>query len=82
MEARIEPKVLKYKHDEPMKTITEVKAIVDADLYLVRAGQVTGEVVHVDGGTHRWPLVVASVEGVVLPLIHVRRIRKSPSSRC
>jgi NAD(P)-dependent dehydrogenase (short-subunit alcohol dehydrogenase family) len=41
---------------QPMKTITEVKDIVDAVLYLSRAGQVTGEIVHVDGGAHagRW----------------------------
>ena len=38
------------------KTMTQVKDIVDAVLYLVRAGQVTGEVIHVDGGSHagRW----------------------------
>jgi NAD(P)-dependent dehydrogenase (short-subunit alcohol dehydrogenase family) len=41
---------------QPLKTITEVKDIVDAVLYLARAGQVTGEVIHVDGGSHagRW----------------------------
>jgi NAD(P)-dependent dehydrogenase (short-subunit alcohol dehydrogenase family) len=37
---------------QPMKTITEVKDIVDAVLYLSRAGQVTGEIIHVDGGSH------------------------------
>lgn len=37
---------------QPMKTVTEVKDIVDAVLYLVRAGQVTGEIIHVDGGSH------------------------------
>ena len=37
---------------QPMKTITEVKDIVDAVLYLCRAGQVTGEIIHVDGGSH------------------------------
>jgi NAD(P)-dependent dehydrogenase (short-subunit alcohol dehydrogenase family) len=37
---------------QPMETITEVKDIVDAVLYLARAGQVTGEVLHVDGGAH------------------------------
>jgi NAD(P)-dependent dehydrogenase (short-subunit alcohol dehydrogenase family) len=37
---------------QPMKTITEVKDIVDAVLYLSRASQVTGEIVHVDGGAH------------------------------
>ena len=41
---------------QPMKTITEVKDIVDAVLYLAAAGQVTGEIQHVDGGAHagRW----------------------------
>jgi NAD(P)-dependent dehydrogenase (short-subunit alcohol dehydrogenase family) len=41
---------------QPLKTITEIKDIVDAVLYLARAGQVTGEVIHVDGGSHagRW----------------------------
>jgi NAD(P)-dependent dehydrogenase (short-subunit alcohol dehydrogenase family) len=37
---------------QPMKTITEAKDIVDAVLYLIRAGQVTGEIIHVDGGSH------------------------------
>jgi len=37
---------------QPMKTITEVKDIVDAVLYLSRASQVTGEIIHVDGGSH------------------------------
>jgi len=35
---------------QALKTITEVKDIVDAVLYLARAGQVTGEIIHVDGG--------------------------------
>jgi NAD(P)-dependent dehydrogenase (short-subunit alcohol dehydrogenase family) len=41
---------------QPLKTITEVKDIVEAVLYLARAGQVTGEVIHVDGGSDagRW----------------------------
>ena len=41
---------------EPMGKIAEVRDIVDAVLYLVRAVQVTGEVLHVDGGAHagRW----------------------------
>jgi NAD(P)-dependent dehydrogenase (short-subunit alcohol dehydrogenase family) len=41
---------------QPLKTITQVKDIVDAALYLSRAGQVTGEIIHVDGGSHagRW----------------------------
>ena len=37
---------------QPMKTITTVKDIVDAVLYLARADQVTGEIIHVDGGSH------------------------------
>jgi NAD(P)-dependent dehydrogenase (short-subunit alcohol dehydrogenase family) len=37
---------------QPMGKVTEVKDIVDAVLYLARAGQVTGEVIHVDGGAH------------------------------
>ena len=41
---------------QPMGKIVEVKDIVDAVLYLAQAGQVTGEVLHVDGGAHagRW----------------------------
>lgn len=41
---------------QPMKTITEVKDIVDAVLYLSQARQVTGEILRVDGGAHagRW----------------------------
>jgi NAD(P)-dependent dehydrogenase (short-subunit alcohol dehydrogenase family) len=41
---------------QPMKTITKVTDIVDAVLYLARAAQVTGEILHVDGGAHagRW----------------------------
>ncbi len=40
----------------PMGKITNVKDIVDAVLYVAYAGQVTGEVLHVDGGAHagRW----------------------------
>lgn len=37
---------------QPMGKIAEVKDVVDAVLYLAEAGQVTGEVLHVDGGTH------------------------------
>jgi NAD(P)-dependent dehydrogenase (short-subunit alcohol dehydrogenase family) len=37
---------------QPMKTITRVKDIVDAVLYLTQADQVTGEILHVDGGSH------------------------------
>ena len=41
---------------QPMGKIAEVKDIVDAILYLASADQVTGEVLHVDGGAHagRW----------------------------
>ena len=44
------------KTRQALETITEVKDIVDAVLYLARARQVTGEVIHVDGGSHagRW----------------------------
>jgi NAD(P)-dependent dehydrogenase (short-subunit alcohol dehydrogenase family) len=37
---------------QPMKSISEVKDIVDAVVYLTEAKQVTGEVLHVDGGAH------------------------------
>ena len=36
----------------PMGRIAEIKEVVDAVLYVARAGQVTGEVLHVDGGAH------------------------------
>ena len=41
---------------QPMGTIVEVEDVVDAVLYLAQAAQVTGEVLHVDGGAHagRW----------------------------
>lgn len=41
---------------QPMGKMASVKDIVDAVLYLAEAGQVTGEVLHVDGGAHagRW----------------------------
>jgi len=41
---------------QPMGKITDVKDVVDAVLYLTQAGQVTGEILHVDGGVHagRW----------------------------
>lgn len=41
---------------QPMGKIASVKDVVDAVLYLAHAGQVTGEVLHVDGGAHagRW----------------------------
>ena len=41
---------------QPLGKIGEVKDIVDAVLYLVQAREVTGEVLHVDGGAHvgRW----------------------------
>ena len=37
---------------QPMGRIAAVKDIVDAIVYLTEAGQVTGEVLHVDGGAH------------------------------
>ena len=41
---------------QPMGKIVEIKDVVDAVLYIAEAGQVTGEVLHVDGGAHagRW----------------------------
>ena len=41
---------------QPMGKIVEVTDVVEAVLYLAQAGQVTGEVLHVDGGEHagRW----------------------------
>jgi NAD(P)-dependent dehydrogenase (short-subunit alcohol dehydrogenase family) len=36
----------------PMGTISDVDDIVNAVVYLTEAGQVTGEVLHVDGGAH------------------------------
>ena len=40
----------------PMGTISDTKDIVDAVIYLTEARHVTGEVLHVDGGSHagRW----------------------------
>ncbi len=40
------------KTRQPTGKIAEVKDIVDAVLYLAQADQVTGEVLHVDGGAH------------------------------
>ena len=37
---------------QPMGQISDVKDIVDAVVYLTEARQVTGEVLHVDGGAH------------------------------
>jgi NAD(P)-dependent dehydrogenase (short-subunit alcohol dehydrogenase family) len=37
---------------QPMGQISDVKDIVDAIIYLTEAKQVTGEVLHVDGGAH------------------------------
>jgi NAD(P)-dependent dehydrogenase (short-subunit alcohol dehydrogenase family) len=37
---------------QPMGKVVGIKDIVDAVLYLAEADQVTGEVVHVDGGAH------------------------------
>ena len=50
-----EPKEV-LKMFQPMGKIVEIKDIVDAVLYLAQAGQVTGEILHVDGGAHagRW----------------------------
>jgi NAD(P)-dependent dehydrogenase (short-subunit alcohol dehydrogenase family) len=41
---------------QPMGQIARVNDVIDAVLYLAHAGQVTGEVLHVDGGSHagRW----------------------------
>jgi NAD(P)-dependent dehydrogenase (short-subunit alcohol dehydrogenase family) len=40
------------KSRQPIGKIAVVKDIVDAVLYLAQAGQITGEVLHVDGGAH------------------------------
>ncbi len=37
---------------QPMGKIAEIEDIVEAVLYLAQAGQITGEVLHVDGGAH------------------------------
>jgi NAD(P)-dependent dehydrogenase (short-subunit alcohol dehydrogenase family) len=37
---------------QPMRQISDVKDIVEAIVYLTEAKQVTGEVLHVDGGAH------------------------------
>ena len=52
---RDEPKDA-LKRLQPMGKIGSIKDVVDAVLYLSRAEQVTGEVLHVDGGAHagRW----------------------------
>jgi NAD(P)-dependent dehydrogenase (short-subunit alcohol dehydrogenase family) len=41
---------------QPMGKIVEIRDVVDAVLYLAQADQVTGEILHVDGGAHagRW----------------------------
>lgn len=41
---------------QPMGKIAGINDVVEAVLYLAKAGQVTGEVLHVDGGAHagRW----------------------------
>jgi NAD(P)-dependent dehydrogenase (short-subunit alcohol dehydrogenase family) len=46
-----EPKAF-LKTLQPMGQMAAVKDIVDAIMYLTEAGQVTGEIVHVDGGVH------------------------------
>jgi len=40
------------KTRQPMGQISQVKDVADAIVYLTEAGQVTGEVLHVDGGAH------------------------------
>jgi NAD(P)-dependent dehydrogenase (short-subunit alcohol dehydrogenase family) len=44
------------RSSQPMGKIVKVGDVVDAVLYLAHASQVTGEVIHVDGGSHagRW----------------------------
>lgn len=37
---------------QPMGSVAAVEDIIDAVLYLVNANQVTGEILHVDGGAH------------------------------
>jgi NAD(P)-dependent dehydrogenase (short-subunit alcohol dehydrogenase family) len=37
---------------QPLGRISDVNDIVDAIVYLTEASQVTGEVLHVDGGAH------------------------------
>ena len=41
---------------QPMGKIVEIQDVVDAVLYVAEADQVTGEILHVDGGAHagRW----------------------------
>jgi NAD(P)-dependent dehydrogenase (short-subunit alcohol dehydrogenase family) len=41
-----------YQDTATVGRISEVKDIVDAVVYLTEAEQVTGEVLHVDGGAH------------------------------
>ena len=40
----------------PMHSVSSIKEIVDAVLFLTEAPHITGEVLHVDGGAHlgRW----------------------------
>jgi NAD(P)-dependent dehydrogenase (short-subunit alcohol dehydrogenase family) len=40
------------KTRQPMEKFADVRDVVDAVLYLAQAGQVTGEILHVDGGAH------------------------------
>jgi NAD(P)-dependent dehydrogenase (short-subunit alcohol dehydrogenase family) len=42
----------KLRARQPMGSIASIKDITDAVLYLTKADQVTGEVLHVDGGAH------------------------------
>jgi len=51
LRAKINPKDF-LKTLSPMGTISDVQDIVEAVVYLTEARQVTGEVLHVDGGAH------------------------------
>jgi NAD(P)-dependent dehydrogenase (short-subunit alcohol dehydrogenase family) len=44
------------KTRQPLGKIVEIKDVVGAVLFLAQADQVTGEILHVDGGSHarRW----------------------------
>ena len=44
------------KTRQPLGKIVEIKDVVGAVLFLAQAGQVAGEILHVDGGSHagRW----------------------------
>jgi len=55
-----------------MGRIAEVKDVVDAVLYLAQAGQVTGEVLHVDGG-HPCRMLVATLRRHSFELVENQR---------